>query len=247
MPQSFLFVRSADRILGTSSSFKVNCPTAYKNVTACSLVSAELPTVYNIDTMYTSGVTFTYNSSALSLVIPSGFYTIADIVAYLLATLQASLSAASVTAVTYATTTGKILIAYSGTQAFSVQNNTSGSFGRILGTDPLGLQTFGTSGVLTFPYIATLAPMNTIFCRIAELPNISVSTNQQHSTFRLQIAAAAGSLNFQNAASSTYNNNVYSPAVVNMPTLTVSLWTQEGNAINLNGVEWTFTLLITSS
>lgn len=247
MPQSFLFVRSADRIIGSSSNFKVNCPTAYKNVTACSLVSAELPTVYNIDTIYTSGVTFTYNSSALSLVIPSGFYTIADIVSYLLATLQSYLPSALVTSVTYSSISGKISIAFSGTLAFSVQNNSSGSFGRILGTDPLGLITLGASGVLTLPYIATLAPMNTILCRISELNNTCVSTNNLHSTFRLQIAAAPGSLNFQNAASSTYNNNIYSPAVPNVPTMTVSLWTQEGNPVNLNGVEWTFTLLITSS
>ena len=248
MPQNtFLFVRSADRIAGTSSSFKVNCPSAYKNVTACSLVSAELPTLFNVDTIYQQGVNFTYNATTLALVISSGFYTISDIVSLLLTTLQGFLSAAQVTAVTYSTITGKISIVYSGSQAFSVQNNASGSLGRILGTDPLGLVTYGTGGILTLPYIATLAPMNTIFMRIQELPNICTSTNNQHSTFRLQIAAAAGSLNFQNAASSTFNNNAYNQAVLNMSTLTISLWTQEGNQIDLRGIEWTFTLLIASS
>ena len=248
MPQNtFLFVRSADRVAGTSSRFTVNCPQTYKNVTACSLVSAELPTVYNVDTIFCAGVTITYNGTSLALVISAGFYTIADIVAWLLATLQGSLSAAGVTAVTYSTTTGKISIVYSGTQAFSIQNNSAGSFGRILGTDPLGLVTFGTGGVLTLPYIATLAPMNTILLRIGELPNICTSTNNQHSTFRLQIAAAAGSLNFQNAASSTFNNCAYNAPVLTVPTLTISLWTAEGNQIDLRGIEWTFTILLTSS
>ena len=248
MPQSFLFVRSQDRILGTSSSFKVTLPNSYKNITAVSLVSAELPySTYNLDSIYTSGVTVTYNSTALSLVLTPGFYTIADLVAWLLATLQSSLSAAGVTAVSYSTISGKITISYSGTSAFSIQSNNTGQLGRIVGCDPLGLVTFGTSGVLVLPCLATLAPVNTIFMRISELPSLMCSTNGQHATFRLQMSAAHGSIVMHNAASSVANTNVYTSAPSTLSSLTVALFSQDGQPINLNSVDWSFTLLISSA
>ena len=248
MPQSFLFVRSQDRILGSSSSFKVQLPNAYKSITAVSLVSAELPySTYNIDSIYTTGVTFTYNATSLSLVIPAGFYTIADIVAWLLATLQSSLSAALVTAVTYSTVSGRITIAYSGTSAFSVASNGTGMLGRIIGCDPLGLTTYGGSGTLVLPCLASLVTVNTIFMRVGELPSLMVSSNGQHATFRIQMGSAPGSVVMHNAASSVYNNNAYSSAVPTISALTVALFSQDGQPIDLHSVEWSFTLLIQSA
>ena len=80
MPNSFLFVRSADRQLGTSSSFRVTLPQTYKAITAVTLLSAELPfSCYNIDSIYTAGVSFTHNSTTLAYSVSPGFYQITDL------------------------------------------------------------------------------------------------------------------------------------------------------------------------
>ena len=63
MPQSFLFVRSNDRSLGSSSAFKVALPQTFLSITSISLVSAELPySCYNVDSPYCLGVSVAYNS-----------------------------------------------------------------------------------------------------------------------------------------------------------------------------------------
>ena len=80
MPQSYLFVRSADRTLGTSSAFRVQLPVAYRTVTSISLVSAELPySMYNVVAPYLRGVMFTHNGLTYVPILPVGFYTIDDL------------------------------------------------------------------------------------------------------------------------------------------------------------------------
>ena len=249
MPQSFVFVRSADRSFGASSaSFKVVLPTTFKNVTGVTLLAAELPySAYNIDNIYTSGVTFTYNGTSLQLIVPAGNYTVADLTSWLLSTLSSSLPAASVTAVTYSTVSGRITISYSGSSSFSVQSNNTGSLGRVLGTSPLGLVAYGSAGTLVFPCVCNLAVSNTIFMIVGELPSQMISTNNQHATFRLQMSAAQGSVVMHNAASSVFNNITYSSPLNALSTLTVSLVSQDGQAIDLHAAEWCFTILISAS
>ena len=248
MPQSFLFVRSADRSLGTSSSFRVALPQTYAKVTAVSLIAAETPfSFYNVSAPYLEGVTFTHNSVAYVFSLQTGFYDISDLCAYMLAALQSAFPSAGVSSVNYSKTSGRIYLTYTSGLTFSVQSNGNGNLGRIVGTDASGVATLGAGGVLAFPAIATLAPTSTIFVRIAELPSQMASTNGQHAAFRLQLSGAPGSIVMANAASSVYNTNVFTTPVANLSTLTVSLYTADGIAVDMHAVEWTFTLLIASS
>ena len=248
MHQSFLFVRSNDRTLGSSSAFKVSLPQSYRNVTSISLVSAELPySCFNVDTPYCQGLSFAYGAAIHACLLPPGFYTIDDITAWLLGDLQSAYPTAGISAVTYAKTTGLLSIIYSGVSTFATQSTTTGSLGRVLGADPLGLITYGQGGVLTFPSIATLAPINTIFMRVAELPSLMCSTNGQQAFARLQLAAAPGSVVMSNVGSGVVNTNNYATPIASLSALTVSLYTQDGVAVNLHGVEWSFAILIVSS
>ena len=248
MPQSFLFVRSNDRTLGSSSAFKVALPQSFRGISSISLVSAELPySCYNVDAPYGLGVSVAYNSVVHALALSPGFYQIDDITAWLLGDLQSTYPAAGISAVTYSKTSGRISIVYSGSATFAIQATSLGSLGRVIGTDPLGLITYGSGGVLTLPSIATLAPITTIFLRIAELPSLMTSTNGQSAFARLQLAAAPGSVVMSNVGSGVVNTNNYSTPIASLSSLTVSLYTQDGVAVNLSGCEWSFTLLIMSA
>ena len=170
-----------------------------------------------------------------------------DVTAWLLGDLQSTYPAAGVSAVTYSKQTGRISIIYSGSATFAIQATSIGQLGRVLGTDPLGLITYGQGGILNLPSIATLAPINTVFMRIAELPSLMASTNGQSAFARLQMAAAPGSVVMQNVGSGVVNTNNYQSPIASLSTLTVSLYTQDGVAVDLHGVEFSFTLLIVSA
>ena len=243
MPQSYLFVRSADRTLGTSSAFRVQLPVAYRTVTSISLVSAELPySMYNVVAPYLRGVMFTHNGLTYVPILPVGFYTIDDLTGYLQGVLQSAFPSAGITSVGYSKTSGRLYIVYTSGLVFGVNSDETG-----LGTQPSGVETLASGGVLLFPGVATLAPISTLFMRIAELPTLMTSTNGQTAFARLQLSGAPGSIVMSNVASSVTNVNAYATPIAALSTLTVSLFTQDGVAVSLNGCEWTFTLLINSA
>ena len=248
MVQSFILVRSADRSLGSSSSFRVVLPQAYSKVTSISLLSCEMPySMYNVDVPYLQGVNFVHNSVTYVFTLQAGYYTIEDLQAYMLAALQSAFPSAGVTSVNYSKTSGRIYLVYTSGLAFSVQANGNGALGRLLGTDPSGVATLSAGGVLAMPCVATLAPSSTVLMRIAELPAQMVATNGQHAFARLQLSGAPGSIVMANAAASVFNSYAYATPVAALSSLTVSLYTQDGVALDLHGCEYTFTLLITSS
>ena len=243
MPQSYLFVRSADRTLGTSSAFRVQLPVAYRTVTSISLVSAELPySMYNVVAPYLRGVMFTHNGLTYVPILPVGFYTIDDLTGYLQGVLQSAFPSAGITSVGYSKTSGRLYIVYTSGLVFGVNSDETG-----LGTQPSGVETLASGGVLLFPGVATLAPISTLFMRIAELPTLMTSTNGQTAFARLQLSGAPGSIVMSNVASSVTNVNAYATPIAALSTLTVSLYTQDGVAVSLNGCEWTFTLLLSSA
>ena len=248
MPSQYCFVRSVDRRVGTSSAFVVNLAQTYRTITSISLVSFELANaIFNIDTPYTAGVRFTHNASTYDMVIPASFCQIDDLRATMLALLQTAFPTAGITSVTYSSATAKLSIVFTSGLAFSVQNTTAGSLGRVLGTDPLGTATVASAGALTLPNVAQLYPMSSLFLRIAELPSLMSSTNNQHAFARVQLGSAPGSMVFGNAASGVVNTNNYSTPVASLSSLTVSLYNADGYPVDLHGVEWTFTIMITSA
>lgn len=241
----YLFVRSQDRSMGNSSAFTVQLPQTYRSITSISLISAELPfSFYNIDTPYLTGVRFVHNGTSFDLTLNAGFYQIADLQAALLFALQAAIPSAGVAAVTYAMTTGLISIIYTSGLAFSVVQTASGQLGRILGTDPLGTTQAALGGVLTFPKISQLFPIFNVIMRVAELPSLMASTNNQQGFARLQLAATPQSVVLINNSTGTVNNNDYNTPIASLSSMTITLYTADGQPLDMHGVDWSFTLLI---
>ena len=248
MPQTFLYVRSADRTLGTANSFRVTLPQTYRSITSISLVSAEVPySLYNVSAPYLQGVTFVHNGSSFTYTLPAGFYTIDDLTANLVASLQSAFPSAGVTSVGYSKTTGRLYVVYTSGLAFSVQATSTGSLGRILGTDPSGVATLASGGVLALPGVATLAPVSTLFVQISELPSLTASTNGLSAFARIQLSSAPGGVVMANAAQSVYNTNIFPTPIASLSTLTVTLVTHDNVAVDLHGCEWAFTLVIASA
>ena len=248
MPQSFLFLRSADRSLGSSGAFSVKLPQAYRSITAISLVSLEMPfSFYNLTDINLLGVRFTHAGATYDCVLDAAFYQIDDLRAALLLKLNTYLPAAGVTAVAYSQATGKLSITYTSGLALSLQNTAGGNLGRILGTQPNGTSTIASGGVLSLPGVCQLFPVATVFMRIAELPTQCIATNGQSAFARLQLSATPGSVLLLNNASGTVNTAVYATPVSSLSSLTVSLWTVDGQPLDLHGCDWTATLMISSA
>ena len=248
MPQTFLYVRSQDRTLGTSNSFRVALPHTYRLITSISLVSCELPySCYNVDAPYLNGVQFVHAGVTFTYTLTAGYYTVDDLVASLVASLQSAFPSAGVSAGSYSKMTGRLSIVYTSGLAFSVQATATGSLGRLLGTDSSGVATLAAGGVLQLPGVATLAPVSTIFMRIAEIPSLMASTNGQSGFARIQLSSAPGGVVMANAGASVYNTNIFQTPIASLSTLTVSLYTQDGLPVDLHGVDYTFTVVISSA
>ena len=248
MPSSYVFVRSADRTMGTSSAFVVRLPQTYKSITSMSLVSAELSfAMYNIDTPFTSGCRFTHDGITFDMSLPGGFYAIDDLRSAMLASLQTAFPTAGVSAVNYAEIMGRLAIVYGSGRVFTVQNTSAGLLGRIFGTDPAGSATMASAGALSFPFICQLFPVSTLFLRISELPALCVATNSQTAFARIQLSAAPKSVVMSNNANGVVNTNNFSTPIATLSTLTCSLFSADGIPVNLHGCEWTFTLLVQSA
>jgi len=234
--------------MGTSSAFTVTLPQTYRSVTSISLVSLELSfAMYNIMAPYCQGVTFTHNAVPYTFTLTPGFYQIADVQAALLSALSAAFPTAGVTAVNYATSSACLSIVYTSGLAFTAQISSGGLLGRVLGLDPLGTTAVASGGVLTMPYVANLFPISSLFLRVAELPSLCTSTNNITAFARIQLSSAPGGVVMANNGSGVVNTNNYTNAVASLPTLTCSLYTTDGQPVSLNGVEWSFTLLINSA
>jgi len=234
--------------MGTSSAFSVAVPTPFRSVTSISLVSLELSfAMFNIDTPYCQGVTFTYNGTPYAFTLTPGFYQIADIQAALLSALNTAFPSAGITAVNYSTSSACLSVVYTSGLAFTAQIASGGLLGRVLGLDPLGTTTVASGGVLTFPYVANLFPISSLFLRVAELPSLCTSTNNITAFARIQLSSAPGGVVMGNNASGVVNTNNYATPVASLATLTCSLYNTDGYPVNLHGVEWSFTILVNSA
>lgn len=244
----YLFLRSNDRTIGSSSAFTVKLPTTYKNVAAISLVSAEIPfSFYNVASNYTSGVQFSYSGSFYNMVLTAGQYTITDFQAALLAGLQSHFPTASVTSVDYNKVTAKLSISLSGGSTLSVGATSSGQLGQLMGCDPTGALTSSVSGLLSFPSVAQLFPYSSILMCVDNLPANVLSTSSLHCFARVQVNCAPGGIILIANGTNVVNSVAYASPILSLDSLAVNLKNNDGSALNLNGVDWTCTLMISST
>ena len=245
----YLFLRSCDRNPGGSSSqFTVKLPMTYHNVAGISLVSAEVPfSFYNVASSFCSGVRFDYGASWFNMVIPAGQYTITDFQAVMLTSLQANLPSALCTSVDYNKITGKLSISYTGGSLFSVQATTSGQLWQLMGCVAPGIAVAGNGSLLQFPAVAQLFPYSSLLMCVDNLPASVLSTSSLHAFARIQVNAAPGGMVMVCNGTNVVNSVAYKAPIASLDSLAVSLKNNDGTLLGMNGVDWTCTLLISSS
>ena len=249
----YLFLRSTDRVTGaTPSAFTVKLPNAYHNISSISLVSAEIPfSFYNVAGAFTTGVqwVWTLGGSSVDFVmsIPAGYYAITDFQSAVLASLQSHLPSASVTACDYHAVSGRVSVSYAGGGTLTAQSTTAGKLGQLIGCDPTGAATSASAGTLTFPACAQLFPFSSLLMCVDNLPANVLSTGTLHCFARIQVNAAPGGVIMVCAGTNVGNDVSYKAPIPSLDSLSVSLKNNDGSILDMNGVDWTATLCITSS
>ena len=230
-----VFVRSADRNFGTSSSFIVNLPVALKNISSIQLLSAEIPySFYSIGSAYIAGVTFTNGTTTAQFTLTAGFHTVDTIRTALLTWLQTTYASSGVTAVNYSSLTGKLSVAFT-TGTLSVITNNTGALGYILGVS--GTSTVSVSQVLTFPNVVNVYPITSLFINVTNLTANVYSTSGFNSVFRVQVNVQPNGVIFLNNGTNVFNS-VYLPSVLSsLSQLNLQIVDQNNNLVDFNGQE----------
>ena len=250
MPVSnkYLFIRSSDRTIGSAGAFTVPLPTTYHNVSGISLVSAEIPfSFYNVAGAYTTGVQFVYAGSTYNMSIPGGQYTITDFQAAMLSALKAAFPTAGFTAVNYSTVSAVLSITYTGGGTFSAGATTAGGLGKLMGCDPTYAVTTAVSGTLTFPSVAQLFPFSSLLMCVDNLPANVLSTSTIHAFARIQVNAPPGGVIMVCNGTNVVNSVAYASPIASIGSLAITLKNNDGSLLNLNSVDWTCTLMISST
>ena len=237
-----VFIRSIDRGFGTAQSHTINLPSAYKNIYSFQLLSAEIPcTFYSIPSSYASGVSFTNGTTTTAFSLTPGNYTIAQIQPILLAWLQSNFASAGVTAVNFSSITGLLSVAFT-TGSLSVISTSAGNLGVVLGASGT---TASASQVLTFPNVANVQPITSIFINVTNLVSNVFSTAGFNALFRVQVGVQPGGIICVNNSTNVYNTATLSTPLANLSQLSVQLVDQNNNAVSMNGGEWQWSLGIT--
>ena len=244
----YLFIRSSDRSIGSAGQFTVSLPTTYRNVSGISLVSAEIPFSFgNVASSYTSGVQFVYAGSTYNMTISAGQYTITDFQAAMLSALKAAFPAASFTAVNYNTVSGVLSITYTGGGSFSAGATTAGQLGKLMGCDPTYAVTTAVSGTLTFPSVAQLFPYSSLLMCVDNLPANVLSTSPLLCFARIQVNSPPGGVIMVCNGTNVVNSVAYASPIASLGNLSISLKNNDGTLLDLRGVDWCCTLMISST
>ena len=268
--------RNRSMALGScpSSNFTISLPHKYAKVVQIQLLSVEIPfTFFNINsTNGTSGsITFVGSvngtTTAEIFTLPDGNYSIDDFVSALFTFLQVFTTASVpyVSNVDYDSSNRIFIQSVLPIYIYNTPN--SGSLASIAGINPTlnGLPASATTpasptlaacnitsvlanGIYThyFDYPANFNIVNNIIMKLGNIPsNVFISSATQ-GTFRIQNTSSFGNLIELNTATNVGNvYNFTSPTAIDH--LDVSLLDLQGNLLNLNNSEFSFSLGFTFS
>lgn len=229
----FLNVRSSDRDSGTATSFKYTLPTPIHDPIQISLVSAEIPLQhYNIRTNYNT-FTWTQSSTQYTATVTSGNYAISDLLTALASAMNTATG--STYTVTKSSTTLKITLACATSMTLS-ETNLSKALGFTSGQS-------GTSITATNSYCINTWDSYWALC-IRNLTNNYISKGV-YPTFKIPITVDSGYVlyHLENLTFFQY----FIPETAQIGHLDVYLQDSYGNQVDLNGLEWSFTLKVESA
>ena len=100
---------------------------------------------------------------------------------------------------------------------------------------------------ITFPTVAGLFPYSSILMCIDNLPANVLSTSSLHCFARIQVNAPPSGMILVCNGTNVVNSVAYRAPISSIDSLQISLKNNDGTQLDMNGQEWTCTLLVTSS
>ena len=232
-----LLIQSKDRLSGTASDFVIQVP-AMNRVREVNLVSASVPnTIYNI-TAANNTIYWDAGSGPLSATIAPGAYSITALTAALVTAMIAA--DPNEYSVSYNYTTMKISIECD-VAIFLTCLNTNNAIWDVIGF----LYIDRTSAVShTADDVVRLDFPSYLMVGISELASArAVSTSNYRGDFIIPMTVNSQYLELYNHKSNYDNDSDYS-AGVTLSRLSIRLRNPDGEAIDLNGAEWSMLLHI---
>jgi hypothetical protein len=235
---TFYQIKSSDRTSGTAASFVLSLESPFKSIkqlTEVSLVAATIPnTIYNVRTGVNSSISWIHSGTKLATLTP-GNYTITDLLTLVAAAMNAA--DANTYAFTYNSSTFKVTATAAG--AFSFASTTSSFW-----TSILGITDFTTSGTsISGSQVINLNPSANIYLKIDEMGLSMQTTNQlEQDLFTIPVSVAGGYLIQYTEGSGWRQDKTFYSSPRDINKLTVSLFLQNNELVELNGAEWSMIL-----
>lgn len=230
----------------SSSSFTVQLPEALRNVRSAILVDAQIPCSFYVFSAArgTSSMTVSVGSSTKIVTIPDGNYSSSQMATALTTALNVAFGGF---AVTFDTRTQKFTLAATGTIAIDTTAAPSGKYtdwglAYYLGF-PRGKTTTGI-GSVTSQGVAIMNPESFLCVHVYELDNVDQGAIYA-SGGRGRRCLAKVPLDGNSYSYTMFDENAVYSVLKQQPDvkrLTVSLRFHDGTLVDLNGLDWSFTV-----
>jgi hypothetical protein len=224
----FLAIESVDRASGSSHQFTYTLPHSIKNVQRITLLNAEIPnTAYNVRSPY-NVFQFSYGQTQYTATVPEGVYTASTLLTALTTEMNAAQSGVTFSFSTSSTT---LKLTMTATNSVTVVDTfLSRSLGFTSGQA-------GTSITATNTYV--IGDLF-LFLQIRNLPTNVISTASAQ--FRIPLTADSGYIQFYTSNDS--NQQFIDMDGSSLGHLDICLVDQYGNAVSLNGGEFSLFLRV---
>jgi hypothetical protein len=224
-----LNISSSDATNATSTTQYSYTFTQWQSFRSMKLVNVCIPNVqYNItsgnNTITLSGTTYTISPGSYSISV-------------LLSLLNSTLSGVSAT---YSSTTFRV--SFGGSASFTL--SFSQGIAQVLGFLPNITYTADSGYLITGPNAINLAPNDTYFLTISNLPNSNQSSGSFTFSFFINVNQTSGQILF--LSSSEKGQSIEMGNTITTNHLNVELRNRNGTYVNTQGLPWSFTLELIS-
>ena len=222
-----LLIRSKDRSYGTPGDFSVNLDIPLQDLKGVALLSLSLPNViYNV--VSTNNKFYFKDSSDVVVTLPNGSYNINTLIAEL--TNQMNTSGAQVYTISYSTTSMRLTISAAGNFTIQTGDNTINYI--------LGFEVTASATSHEATNVVRLDFPSFLFIEITEFYSLfsKTTTGNAYGNFIIPISTNSQSLEI-------FNRNISYPVNVcygssNITSLSVKLRKDNGDIVNINGLDW---------
>ena len=233
-----LTLNSKDRISGSSSDFLVKINNPPKNISQVCLREVILPnSIYNINSSNNMLYFEVGSTGVANLSIPPGFYNTLSLVTK----LNERFTAIGVaTTVTYDSTNNKYTFTHP--SIFNLYFGYNNTLVDILGFNTINYNN-SLNGSITSPRVGNLNSVYSLYIIVKELGTPNLNSKNLHYTFKLSLNANTNTILYQQSKI-FYDQRIQLTNVLNsnLGDYNVKLVYDDGNAVDLNGLNWELTV-----